>query len=193
MDKRIIEGKIATLRTVEGQAKALIAELVMAVTERVHEHNDVDTANSFLLALSPLNQKKVLAFFKAFVGHRVEEGILTKRLKEYIKDGVKVDPYKNASDAFDEFKTTGMNFWQWAVAKREKVETPITLDIVAKRAAKAREAMAEAIEAKVVDKVQAVEMLLGGVMSMDDVMQVLAAMAKAEAAVTQAAGEKTPA
>ena len=193
MDKRIIEGKIATLRTTEGQVKALIAELVMAVVSRVHEHDDVDTANLFLLALSPLNQKKVLSFFKAFTGHKIEESILTKRLKDFTKDGVKTSPYQVCSDAFDAFKATNMTFWQWAVAKRDPEDKPLTIDEVTRRAKKAREVMAEAIEKKVVDKVQAVEMLLGDVMSMDDVMQVLAAMAKAEAAVSQAAGEKTPA
>lgn len=189
MDKRIIEGKIATLRTAEGQVKALIAELVIAVTSRVHEHDDVDTANLFLLALSPLNQKKVLSFFKAFTGHKIEESILTKRLKDFTKDGVKTSPYQVCSDAFDAFKATNMTFWQWAVAKRDPEDKPLTIDEVTRRAKKAREVMAEAIEKKVVDKVQAVEMLLGGVMSMDDVMQVLAAMAKAEAAVSQAAKE----
>ena len=110
-------------------------------------------------------------------------------MKDYVKDGEKVSPYTVASDKFDAFIASGMNFWQWAVMKKEKVESPITLDDVAKKAKKAREAMTEAIEAKVIDKVQAFEMLIGGVLSQDDVMSILASMAKAEDVLTAAARE----
>lgn len=188
MELRIINEKIGQLRGAEGQVKSLIGELIVAVTERIHEHNDVDSANAFLLALTPLNQKKVRSFFKIHAGHKMEEGILTKRHKSYVKDGVKVDPYLEAHDAFDAFKQSGLNFWQWAVATKAKEEKPITLEDVVKRATKAREAMIEGIQAGVVDKVQAFEMLTGGVLTFEDIQQVLAAMIKAEAAVTQAAG-----
>lgn len=187
MELNIIKEKIGQLRVAEGQTKALIAELVVAVVDRVHEHDDVDSANALLLALTPLNQKKVLSFFKQHCGHKIEEGILTKRLKTYVKDGVKVDPYQQASDTFDAFKGTGMSFWQWAVAVKKKEDHAITLDEVTKKAKRAREAMAEALEAGVVDKVQAFEMLMGGVISQEDIMLVLGAMTKAEQATSQAA------
>jgi hypothetical protein len=187
MELKIINEKIGQLRVAEGQTKSLIAELIVAVTERIHEHNEVDSANAFMLALTPLNQKKVRSFFKAHAGHKMEEGILAKRHKAYVKDGVKVDPYQHAHDAFDAFKQSGMNFWQWAVQAKAKEEKAITLEDVAKRATKAREAMIEGIQAGVVDKVQAFEMLTGGVLTFEDIQQVLAAMLKAEEAVTQAA------
>lgn len=189
MELNVINTKIGQLRTAEGQVKTLIAELIVAVTQRIHEHNEVDSANAFLLALTPINQKKALSFLKEHSGHKTEEGILTKRMKDYVKDGEKVSPYTVASDKFDAFIASGMNFWQWAVMKKEKVESPITLDDVAKKAKKAREAMTEAIEAKVIDKVQAFEMLIGGVLSQDDVMSILASMAKAEDVLTAAARE----
>lgn len=187
MELNIINEKIGQLRVAEGQTKSLIAELIVAVTQRVHEHNEVDSANAFLLALTALNQKKVLSFFKLHCGHKIEEGILTKRRKPYVQDGVKHDPYKEASDAFDAFMQSGMNFWQWAVAKRDKEEKPVTLDMVAKKAKAARELMSEALQSGIVDKVQAFEMLLGGVISQEDIMAVLGSMVKAEAAVSQAA------
>lgn len=187
MELKIINEKIGQLRVAEGQTKSLIAELIVAVTERIHEHNEVDSANAFMLALTPLNQKKVRSFFKAHAGHKMEEGILSKRHKAFVKDGEKVDPYQQAHDAFDAFKQSGMNFWQWAVQTKSKEEKAITLEDVAKRATKAREAMIEGIQAGVVDKVQAFEMLTGGVLTFEDIQQVLAAMLKAEEAVTQAA------
>lgn len=187
MELKLINEKIGTLRTAEGQVKTLISELIIAVTERIHLHDDVSTANAFLLALTPINQKKALSFLKAFSGHKTEEGILAGRRKVYTQDGTKVDPYKECADAFEQFKATGMNFWQWAVAKRETEDKPITLDEVTKKAKKARDAMAEALQAGVVDKVQAFEMVTGGVFSPEDMMQILAKMAGAEKAVTQAA------
>ncbi len=187
MELNIINEKIGQLRTAEGQVKSLVSELVIAVTDRVHEHNEVDSANAFLLALTPINQRKVLSFFKAHVGHKVEEGILTKRLKDYVSQGVKVDPYKEAVDKYGQFKLSGKNFWQWAVEKVEKVEKPVTLDDIAKKAKKAREATVEGIQAGVVDKVTAFELLTGGVFTFEDIRNVLASMAKAEEAVTKAA------
>lgn len=189
MDKRIIEGKIATLRTAEGQVKALIAELVIAVVDRVHGHDDVDTANLFLLALSPLNQGKVLGFFKEHVGHKVEEGILTKRLKPFIEKGVSIDPYKNASDKFDAFKESNMTFWQWAVAKKPKGSNKLTVEAVAAKAKKARDAVCEAMNENVIDKAQAFTMLLGDVMTMEDIMSILSAMTKTQEAVDKASKE----
>lgn len=180
MEKSVVLEKIGTLRTVEGQAKSLIAELIVAVVERVHEHNDVDTANAFLLALSPINQKKAQAFFREHVGHKFEEGIITKRMKPFVKDGVKVDPYMNASDKFDAFKLTGLSFWQWAVLKKPKADDKLTVEAVAAKAKKARDVIAEALNENVIDKAQAFTMMLGDVMTIDDVMQILGAMAKAQ-------------
>ena len=64
MELNVINTKIGQLRTAEGQVKTLIAELIVAVTQRIHEHNEVDSANAFLLALTPINQKKALSFLK---------------------------------------------------------------------------------------------------------------------------------
>lgn len=187
MELNIIKDKIGQLRTAEGQVKTLVSELIIAVTDRIHEHDDVDSANLFLLALTPINRKKALSFLKAHSGHKVEEDILTKRRKEYIEKGEKVDPYKEAHDKFEDFKASGMDFWQWAVAKVEKVEKPVTLDVITKRAKAARDALSEGLIAGVVDKVQAFEMLTGGVFSYEDLNMMLGVMAKAEDAVTQAA------
>lgn len=193
MELTVINSKIAELRGAEGTVKTLVAELALAVAGRVHEHNDVDSANAFLLALTPINQKKAIAFLKEHTGHKVEEGILTKRLKDYVSNGVKVSPYAAAVIKYEAFVASGMNFWQWAVAKKDKIEDPITLDKAAKLAKKAREYMAEAMQAGVLDKVQAFEMLIGGVMSQDDVLNILASMTKAEDAMTKAAQESAKA
>lgn len=187
MELKLINEKIGNLRTAEGQVKSLVSELIIAVTERIHLHDDVTTANAFLLALTPINQKKAVSFLKAFSGHKIEEGILSTRRKVYVDKGEKIDPYKEASDAFEQFKATGMNFWQWAVASKKKEETVITLDEVTKKAKKARDAMAEAIQAGVVNKVQAFELVTGGVFSQQDMMEILRHMAQAEQAVTQTA------
>ena len=193
MELTVINTKIAELRGAEGTVKTLVSELIVAVSARVHEHNDVDSANAFLLALTPINQKKAIAFLKEHTGHKVEEGILTKRLKDYVRDGEKVSPYTDASNKFDAFIASGMNFWQWAVAKKDKVEDEVTMDKALKLAKKAREYMLEAMQAGKVDKVQAFEALIGGVMSQDDVLNILAAMAKTEDAMTKAAKEATKA
>ena len=193
MELTVINSKIAELRGAEGTVKTLVSELALAVAARVHEHNDVDSANAFLLALTPINQKKALAFLKEHTGHKVEEGILTKRLKDYVRDGEKVSPYTDASNKFDAFIASGMNFWQWAVAKKDKVEDEVTLDKALKLAKKAREYMLEAMQAGKVDKVQAFEALIGGVMSQDDVLNILASMTKAEDAMTKAAQESAKA
>lgn len=187
MELAVIKTKIGQLRTAEGQVKALVSELIIAVTDRIHEHNDVDSANLFMLALTPINQKKALSFFKAHAGHKVEEGMLTKRQKDYVKDGAKVSPYTEASDKYDEFRQSGMNFWQWAVAKKDKEDKPVTLDAIAKKAKQARELVADGLAAGVVDKVNAFELLTGGVFSFEDMQMVLKAMADAEDAVTVAA------
>lgn len=193
MELTVINQKIAQLRANESSSKALIAELIIAVAQRVHEHNDVDSANSFLLALTPVTQKKALSFLKQHVGHKVEENIFTKRLKDYVSNGTKHSPYQEARDAFDKFVASGMNFWQWAVAKKEKADDVVSLDKATKLAKRAREYMAEAIQSGVLDKVQAFELLIGGVMSQDDVLNILAAMSKAEDAMTKAAKEQAKA
>lgn len=193
MELTVINQKIAELRVNESAVKSLIAELILAVCDRVHAHNEVDSANAFILALTPVNQKKAITFLAQHTGHKVEEGILTRRVKDYVKDGVKHSPYVEAKDRYEQFVLSGMNFWQWAVAKKEKTEDVITLDAVMKKAKRARESMADALEAGVVDKVQAFEMLIGGVMSQDDVLNILASMTKAEDAMTKAAQESAKA
>ena len=187
MELNVIKEKIGQLRTAEGQAKTLIAELIVAVTERIHEHNDVDSANSFLTSLSALNQKRALSFLKLHAGHKTEQGVLTKRKPSYVENGVKIDPYQEAHDKFGKFKDSGLSFWQWAVLPANKVDKPVTLDELSKKAAKLRESMQEGMEKRVVDKVQAFELLTGGLFSFEDMQQVLAAMANAEDALTQAA------
>lgn len=188
MELNIIKSKIGQLRTAEGQVKSLIGELVIAVTDRIHEHDDVDSANAFIVALTPLNQKKVLSWFKEHGGHKIQEGILTKRIKEYSKGTTKVDPYKDAYDRYQSFKDTGLNFWQWAVQNKPTPEAQVlTLEQLAKKARKLNESMKEALEANIIDRTQALQMLLGDVMSQEDLMASLAAMVKAEAAVSQIA------
>lgn len=189
MELKDIQAKIAELRSSEARSKHLIAELIVAVTERIHEHNEVTSANTFLLALSPLNQKKALAFFREFSGHKEQEKILAGRKKEYTKDGVKVNPYQEAHDKFEAFKQSGMNFWQWCVMEKPKDDKPLTAGDVEKAAKKANEKMQEALRLGLIDKVRAFELLLGGVMSQEDMMMVLQSMIKAEDTVTQAAKE----
>ena len=189
MELNTIQTKIAELRTSESRSKVLIAELVVAVTDRIHEHNEVTSANAFLLALSPLNQKKVLSFLKEFSGHKESEKILAGRKKAFTKDGVKVDPYKEAHDKFQSFKASGASFWQWCVMEKAKpAPEKLKIEDVAKKASKMREFMQEALNQNVVDKAQAFTMLLGDLMSVDEVMDVLGALAQqAENATNKAA------
>lgn len=183
MELVTIQAKTVELRNAEGTVKSLIAELIVAVTQRIHAFDDIDSANAFLVALSPMNHKKALQFMVQHGGHKIAEGVLGKRLKDYMSDGVKVTPYLTAKDTFEKFADSGMNFWQWAVTKIKKVEKDVTLDDLVKQAKKARDALAEGIEAGVIDKVTAFEMLTGGVFSQDDMMNILQVMARAEAAV----------
>lgn len=189
MELKEIQAKTAELRANESRSKVLIAELVIATVERIHDHNEVTSANNFLLALSPLNQKKVLKFLREFSGHKESEGILAGRKKSYTKDSVKIDPYQEAHDKFDAFKQSGMNFWQWIVQEKAKpVQEKLKIEDVAKKATKLRELMQEAMAQGVVDKTQVVTMLLGDLLSVDDVMNALAQMAQmAEDAVNKAA------
>jgi hypothetical protein len=189
MELAVIKQKIGQLRTAEGQVKALISELIVAVVQRVHDHNDVDSANNFLLALTPINQKKCMAFIKEFTGHSTAEGIVTTRRKSYIKDGEKVDPYQEAFDKFESFKASNMNFWQWAVLKKEPKDETVTIEDVQRAAKKANKVMAQAMQQGIVDKTAAIQMLVGNLMTQDDVMLVLQAMIKAEEAVTKASIE----
>lgn len=188
MELNVIKQKIGELRANESGAKALIAELVVATVDRIHEHNEVDSANNFLLALSPLNKKKVESFLKKHSGHKFEQGMLGKRAKDYIKDGKIVSAYTECKDAFDAFKGSGMDFWQWVNLKNKaSKDESVTLDVITKRTKKAVDAIKEGLEIGIIDRTMALQLLIGDVMSQDDLMQGLSAMFKAEAAVSKVA------
>lgn len=199
MELKVIQEKIAELRGTESRSKTLISELAIAVVDRIHEHDEVTSANSFLLALSPLNQKKMLSFFRQHSGHKESEGVLAGRQKDFTdKNQQKRMPYKEAHDKFQAFKASGATFWQWCVMEKPKEEKPLDMGAVEKAAKKANEAMAQAIKLGLVSHHRAVELLLGGVMSQQDIMASLDMMIKADEAGAKAIAEaaekaKTPA
>lgn len=186
MELNVIKTKIAELRTSEATTKTLVSELAVAVIDRIHQHNDVDSANAFILALSPVNQKKMLEYMAAFSGHVESEGVLGKRKKERTIDGVAVDGYVKCKDAWEAHKLLGMNFWQWVVTKKPKVEVVADLDSVQKAAKKARKLAEEAIKAGAVTKFQAFTALTDGLFSVDDVLELLTQVQTVAAAADQA-------
>lgn len=124
-----IRADILNLRNSESASKAIITNLAPEIMARIHEHQDVDTANRFILALSDANRKMVLHFMKEFSGHRIGEGVLGKRAKDYTNDkGEAMTPYQKAKDAFDSFVESGATIWQWAFVKKEaNPDAPVDL------------------------------------------------------------------
>lgn len=187
MELSVIQSKISELRKSESTSKALIQELVVAVVDRVHKHDDVTSINTFIVALSDLNRKKVLAFAKKFTGHKEDEGIITGRRKDFKdKNDVTVRPYQEAKDAWDSFLESGLNFWQWCALDAVKEAKPITIESLQKKSKALEKQMKEALEAGIIDRTGAVQMLVGNIMTQQDMMAVLGAMIRAEEAVTKA-------
>lgn len=176
----IIKESIVQLRDNERNSKALITVLAVETMERLHQHNDVDTLNSFVLACSDANQRMVLKFAKAMTGHRIGEGMVGKRVKAFTKDGVTVDEYAKCKGAFENFVQSGMTIWQWAFQEREQVEKPVDIRKVGeqfqKKAKKAIEAGAS--------KLDVFEAATGGLFTAEDMLLMLQAMLSAEQAAT---------
>lgn len=176
----IIKESIVALRDNERNSKALITVLAVETIERLHQHNDTDTMNSFILACSDANQRMILRFAKAFTGHRIGEGMVGKRAKPFTKDGVVVDDYTKAKDAFANFVQSGMTVWQWAFQERETVEKPVD---IAKVGEQFRKKAKKAIEAGA-SKLTVFEAATGGLFSAHDMLHMLQAMLSAEEAAT---------
>lgn len=192
MEINVIKTKIGQLRDAERNVKSLLGELVPVVTARIHDHQDVDSANLLVLALTPINQKKVLSFFKQFSGHHIKEDVVTKRIKPFNKGDETIDGYQVAKDAWDTFVESGMNFWQWAVLKAERPEsTEIDMDKLRKQVDSVTKKVKKALDAGAIDTTTAIQMLTSGLMTQDDLMKGLSAMFKAEAAVSQVAHAAT--
>ena len=188
MELQQIQAGIVQLRKNEAESKGLISSLALATVERVHQHNDVTSANSFIVALSPLNQKKVQKFMEAFTGHKMAEGVIGGRKKDYKKGEETVRPYQTAADAFKAFVETGMDFWQWAVMdSASKPEKPLDMAKLQKAAAKLHKMIGEAQAAGIIDTTATVQLLLGEVpLSQGEVLAALGAMAKAKTAIDNA-------
>lgn len=176
----VIKASIATLRDNERTSKELITVLAVETIQRVHEHNDVDTVNSFLLALSEANKRMMLKFAKAFAGHKIGEGLLGKRIKPFEKDGQTTDAYQQAKDVFDGFIDSGMTIWQWAFTEREVEAKPVDIAKIGEQfRKKAKKAMQDGAS-----KLQVFEAATGGLFSAADMLLMLQAMVNAEEAAT---------
>lgn len=178
----IIKESIAKLRGNERESKELIAVLAIECVQRLHQHNDTDTLNQFVLACSPANQKMVLKFAKEFTGHKIGEGTIGKRTKPFTKDNVVHDAYQKAKDAFDNFVLSGMNIWQWAFQEREHEEKPVDIKKLGEQFQKKAQ---KAIDSGV-SKLAVFEAATGGLFTADDMFMMLQAMMDAEAAATAA-------
>lgn len=171
-----IRTDIATLRTNEAISKQLIGTLATEVVQRIHEHDDVDTANAFVVALSEANKRMVEGFFKAFSGHRIGEGVLGKRIKPFEdKGGVKVDEYAKAKEAFDSFVESGLTIWQWAFTKRE-ADPDAVVDMA--KAAKAFHAKAKKAIKQGQSRLQILTLAIGETFTVEEVMNLLGELTK---------------
>lgn len=166
-----IRTDIATLKTHESSAKAIITNLAPEILQRIHEHDDVDTANRFVLALSDANRQMVLRFIKEFSGHRIGEGVVGKRSKDYTdKDGRKATPYQDAKDAFDSFVESGMTIWQWAFTKKEaSPDAPVDMD----KASKAFHRKAKKAIEQGQSRLQVLSMAIGDTFTIEEVINLL--------------------
>lgn len=171
-----IRADIQSLATNERTSKALIIALAPEVVSRIHLHDDVDTANRFLLALSEANQKMVARFYAKFSGHRFGEGILGKRLPDFTNKDGKQQPFVKAVNAFNEFVESGMNIFQWAFATRDQEAKPIDLNKVGQQwQKKAKKAIEEGAS-----KQSVLQAALGDLFSVDEVLNILGQLAQAE-------------
>lgn len=174
-----IRGDITTLRTNESISKQLITVLAVETVQRIHEHNDVDTANLFMLALSDANRKMFTTFVKEFSGHRIGEGVIGKRAKPYQnKDGETVDAYTTAKDSFSSFLESGMTIWQWAFAKKEQ-DPDAVVDM--EKAAKAFHAKAKKAIKQGQSRLQILTLAIGETFTVEEVMNLLGSLTKEQA------------
>ena len=166
-----IRSDIATLRNNESASKAIITNLAPEIVARIHEHDDVDTANRFIVALSDANKHMVLKFLKEFSGHRIGEGVLGKRSKDYTgKDGAKVTPYQDAKDAFDSFVESGLTIWQWAFTKKEaNPDAPVDLE----KASKAFHRKAKKAIEQGQSRLQVLTLAIGETFTIEEVINLL--------------------
>lgn len=174
-----IRADIATLSANERTSRALIIALAPEVVQRIHTHDDIDSANRFLVALSEANQKMVKMYYENFAGHSFGEGVLGKRRVDYTdKDGNKVTPFTNAVDAFNTHKESGLNIFQWAFQKKDIVEAPVDLA----KAAKAWQGKAKKAIKQGAARPAVLQAALGDLFSIEEVLNILGELSKAQAA-----------
>ena len=178
----IIKQSIATLRDNERTSKELITVLAVETMQRLHEHDDVDTLNLFILALSDANRKMVVSFTKHFAGHKIGEDTVGRRVKPFLRDGETVDAYQVAKDAFATWCESGQNIWQWAFSKKETVEKPVD---IAKLGEQFRKKAQKAIAAGA-SKLSVFHSVTDGLFTAQEMLEMLSAMMDAADAADKA-------
>ena len=114
------QDNIAKLAASEKITKELLRSMSRDVLAAHHETGDVVYINGLIAALTPMNKKMSILFFKAFSGHTCnEEGVFGKKDKKKY-DEAKADSLANLEDPL-------FNVFSWADRYIEVERKPFTL------------------------------------------------------------------
>ena len=87
-DKKVFEGKfnagVKTLAKAEGAVRETLNELSRSVLEATHATENIGYINKLMTALTPVNRKAAVVFFKHFAGFHYDEAtkLFTKKSKK---------------------------------------------------------------------------------------------------------------
>ena len=114
------KANVKKLAASEKVTKELLRSMSRDVLEAHHVTGDVAYINGLIAALSPMNKKVTILFFKEFSGHICNgEGVFGK------KDKKKYDAAHKAS--FDALEDPHFNVFSWAESSVEVERKPFTL------------------------------------------------------------------
>lgn len=156
-------------RITKDSLRSMSRELLMLIHYEHNRKGDIQPVNRLLKVLSPANKKMCILFFQEFSGF-----LFSEKEGEFIKkDKAQYDA--KASDAIHRLDDPHFNAWSWFEANVKMEKKAFKLETLGKDVKKAMEAKDEEGN-NLYSKVDIVQAVLSGGMSIDDLIDVLQAM-----------------
>ena len=159
--------KLKTLDKAEKVTKEIVKEMSRDLLHITYENQDIGFINRFINALTPMNRKTAILFFKEFSGftwNKDEVSFITKDKKNWEKTVAK------GTEALED---PHFNLWTWAEKNVEVEVKPLDLS---KITVFVQNALKKA-EAQGISKADVFKAMMAGGLSAEEIVDMLAAMA----------------